>query len=204
MEQISDELSFSRPQLLSTGIHSQVVLFNYKQSRSRTAEVAACVLKFYRPDARFAYENELSVYRRLLGTKTELIYPKPFGYSEWSSAKYVKAIGRGIKRIVEGDASVYVLMLEYMENATPLSSVNVSSSIAESAISSLCRLHNIRIVHGDISTSNALVLAEHEPARVAWIDFSSASTLALQKDLALETDKAIEYFGAIGVSILHA
>jgi hypothetical protein len=37
-------------------------------------------------------------------------------------------------------------------------------------------------------------LEEYEPARVVWIDFSSASTEASEKDLALEKEKVIEYF----------
>jgi hypothetical protein len=205
MELINNQFLFSRPHLLSSGAHSQVVRFNCKPSHSRkvlpqrpAGESERCVLKFHTSANRLPYENELVIYRRLLETDAGLIYPRPIGYAEWSSQKYEKTIGRTIQSITGGeDASIFVLMLEFIEQSKPLSSVTVSIDIARAAISSLTKLHNIQIVHGDISTSNALVLEERAPARVMWIDFSSASIGASDSDLGLERRKAIDYFGAM-------
>jgi serine/threonine protein kinase len=201
MEPIDDRFVFSRPQLLSTGLHSQAVRFNFKPVRSRktSAELPVCVLKFYSPDAQISYESELSVYQHVqVAASAELLCPKPIGYAEWSSAKYAKAIGRGIQRIVDGgDAPVFVLMLEYVEGSTTLSSVNVTPSVAKAAVSSLCKLHRLRVLHGDVSTNNALLMEEHDPARVVWVDFSAASMQAQERELALETKKAVEYFASL-------
>jgi tRNA A-37 threonylcarbamoyl transferase component Bud32 len=201
MEPINNQYVFSSPQLLSNGLHSQVLRFNFKLSGSRKASggpAQECVLKFYASWARIAYEKEVSAYLRLRNTNSDLLYPKAMGCAEWSASKYKKAIGRVPQRITGGgEPRVYVLMLEYISNSTPLSAITMSPSVAKAAIASLCRLHDIRICHGDISTSNALLLEEHEPSRVMWIDFSSSSTLAERKAMALEREKAVEYFGSM-------
>jgi RIO-like serine/threonine protein kinase len=155
-------------------------------------------LKFYTPANRVRYENELAAFQILLLSSLDLVFPKPVAYAEWSTIKYGKTIGRNVPSITKpGDESIFVLMIDYIENSTPLSSSNVSHEVAKAAIVSLHKLHAIRILHGDISSSNSLLLDEHEPCTVMWVDFSSASINASDKTLALEMKRAINYFGAM-------
>lgn len=194
MEVIDDRVLFSRPRLLSTGIHGQVIRCEYRVSRKTTSKNANCVLKFFPPRFKTCFDRERAIYQQLLDSNTSLQYVKPLGFAEWPSAKYLKTIGRGITAIENGTSStVHVLMLEY-EESSPLSSVPISLALAKSSIACLNMLHQLGIVHGDISTDNILVVERNGLTDVVWIDFSGSWSDASPNQIALEARRAAEYF----------
>jgi hypothetical protein len=201
MEDIKEKTIFSRPRLLSATPGSQVVRCNYKipTARKRPDEVYECVLKIFPSSFRISYEKELSTYRRLIESDVGISYPDPLGCGEWPSAKYIKTIGQRITSILKDskDSTVFVLMLGYVD-ATPLSSIAVSTDVALAALSSLAKLHALGIVHGDLSTSNIFVDEEQEDnsVNIVWMDFSSSWTEASPNQLSWEMDRALEYFAA--------
>jgi tRNA A-37 threonylcarbamoyl transferase component Bud32 len=95
----------------------------------------------------------------------------------------------------ESAETIFVLMLNYVQDSTTLSSVTISATVAKTVLLALEILHEGGIVHGDISTSNVLVLEGNDCVDVMWIDFSSSWTDASPKQVAWESEKAAEYFG---------
>lgn len=195
MEVIDDRVLFSRPRLLSTGIHGQVVHSEYRVSQ--ISRPKNCVLKFFPARFKACFDREKVIYQQLLDSNTAVQYVKPLGIAEWPSAKYLKTIGRRITPIKNGTSStVYVLMLEY-EKSSSLSSVPMSLPLAKSSIACLNMLHQLGIIHGDISTDNVLVVERDGLMDVLWIDFSCSWGDASPGQIALEARRAAEYFALL-------
>lgn len=199
MNLIDDRTAFSRPRILSSSPHRQVVRFDSRVSRDgKKAGAIDCVLKFFTSKVRIAYDKEVAAYSRLTESNTTLRFPQPLGFGEWSSAKYAKVLGKGRQTLLEDDpdSTIFVLMLEYIGNSHPLSVIMpIAPEITILALSSLADLHAIGIVHGDISTTNILVIEKKgQDINVAWVDFSSSWTNASSKQIEWELDRAAEYF----------
>lgn len=201
MQRIDDRTVFSRPQLLSHGPHAQVFRYQAKvpQAGKRTHPID-CILKFFPLSSKIPYDKEITVYNHLLRSKTPARFPKPLGYDEWPPTKYSKLVGKRTEPLLknEPDSKIFVLMLEYIADSMPLSKVeNVSLAIVQEALSSLSSLHALRILHGDISSSNVLVVEHEHEVQTIWVDFSSSWTGASSKQKAWEMDKAAEHFGQL-------
>ncbi|KAF8510826.1 hypothetical protein BU17DRAFT_13434, partial [Hysterangium stoloniferum] len=65
------------------------------------------------------------------------------------------------------------LLLEYIEDAVPLSAENYTPHMAPAVIEALDRIHSVGIIHKDIRTLNILVRPD---GKTIWIDFESAHT----------------------------
>jgi serine/threonine protein kinase len=147
---------------------------------------------------RFSYDKEIGVYQRLK-EKGIAARPKFRGCDEWSREKYAKIVGKGAKLMSlddELEPSIFVVMLDYIQNSRPLSeSIPVPLDIAKLALLHLAELHEIGIVHGDISHGNILLIESQEvPLEVVWIDFASSWTDASFEQITWECDRAAEYF----------
>jgi len=198
MEPISDHIKYLRPHLLHDSPRSQVVRCAFRDSRGGGSETQRCVLKFFPAELRSAFEREVAIYRLLSESKDDrLRYARPFGFGEWTNAKYQQVIGRKITPLETTSTNrVYALMLEYLEATVPTS--NISPELARSVLSSLESLHKLGIVHGDISASNVLLLPDVAASESAvWIDFSYSWTDASNKQRLLERDRAIKYFAGL-------
>ena len=197
MDPIDDRFLFSHPEVLSSSRNSQVILLKSRLPRGQPFD---SIVKCFPSRARVEYEKEISVYTVLTENDVSFKYAKPIGYGQWSSQKYVKILGKKHSSLLDegSDDIISVLMLEFLEEAVPLSdSTNIIAQepdsglfIATSALSSLAKLHSLGIVHGDISTSNVL-LCESDSL---WIDFSSSWINAPSNQIAWEWDRAVEYF----------
>jgi RIO-like serine/threonine protein kinase len=194
MERIHERAVFSRPKLLSLGQHSQVIRVNYKLPWDKGSP-DDCVLKIFLPRSRVAFEKEKEVYCFLETTPIRFEYARPIGYGEWTPAKYLKTIGKGIAPLpsATSQASIRVLLLRYVDG-TLLHNIASSSVIAASALSNLAGLHERGIVHGDISSDNILVSEEDDALKVFWLDFSSSWANASLKQVTWEMEKAAEFF----------
>src|SRR3979490_2284189 len=111
MNRINDKAVFSRPRLIRHGPQSQIVRINYKLPWRKTDSID-CILKLYPQRSSVAYDKEVGIYHLLYATATPFQYAKPLGYAEWTPAKYVKTIGKGIQSILDpNDSTVLVLLL---------------------------------------------------------------------------------------------
>src|SRR5277367_5803257 len=150
MERIDPRLLFSRPRLLQTGPSRQVIRFDARPSRAAKSASFDCVLKFFTSTTRFSYDKEVAVYQRLKESGA-VTRPKFRGYDEWSREKYVKIVGKGTELLSlddEPESSIFVIMLEYIQNSRPLSeNTPVPLDIAKLALSGLAELHELGIVH---------------------------------------------------------
>ena len=192
---------FSRPQLLSTGLNTQIVKFHVKRParRGSSSRAEECVLKFFRSAHRLEYQREIAAYEFLLNASAELDFLKPFGYAEWPITTYRRAIGRNIQTFLDPrDSTILVLMLEYIRDASPLSSMAaITPNIAALSLDSLMRLHDIGVGHGDISTSNILLIDKNDGQLAIWIDFAASTLENSAEHLELEYRNSVEYFARL-------
>jgi serine/threonine protein kinase len=198
MKPIDEKATFTRPRFLSNGFHSQVILCNARLSGRPAEKPVTCVLKFFPSHFQLCFEKEVQAYRTLLESDTTLKYPKPYGFAEWSTAKYIKTIGRTIEPLVGADTeeNVFVLILQYVEvGDAPPSSLSLELAVA--AMDSLNLLHKEKIVHGDISTHNILAVENETTTNITWLDFSCSWTNASAEQIRWEWNKAAEYFAKL-------
>jgi serine/threonine protein kinase len=199
MNPIDDKATFTRPRFVSSGFHSQVILCNTRLSGRSADKPITCVLKCFPGRFQLFFENEIQAYKRLLQSKTSLKYPKPLGFAEWPTAKYIKTIGRTIEPLVDVDteSSIFVLVLQYVETLD-VSSGSITIEVAVAAMESLNMLHNEGIVHGDISILNILTFENDAgETEVMWIDFSCSWIDASAKQIELEWRRGTEYFAKL-------
>ena len=196
MDPIEDRITFSRPQLLSMSPHCQVIRVDCRSPGTPKPSSVERVLKFFPSTSRVAYEKEVAIYRRLVRSRVPVNFPSLIGCGDWPFGKYVKVLGKRVQKFSgKDDSTLSVIMLDYIRNATTLSEMpTITTSIAAAALKALSRLHGYRIVHGDISTSNVLVLTEADPPAVMWIDFAASWSEASVAQTVWEMERAAVYF----------
>lgn len=91
------------------------------------------------------------------------------------------------------DKVIYVLMLGFVDGLQ-LEHVESSKKLALAIMASLCRIHNLGVVHGDISKSNVLILGEAHNPQALWLDFASSWTNASEPQQKWERENALQYF----------
>jgi|SRR5271156_3363013 len=198
MNILDDRAVFTRPRVLSTTPHSQVVRFAVQipDSAENSTEPFECVLKFFTNYSEISYKKELAAYAALSEHGIS-DFPTVVGHAEWSTEKYRKTLGKRKKALVDGnyESVIFVIMLEYVHGSLPLSSIaNISPEIARATLASLSNLHAAGIVHGDISQDNILVTeSKTKTVKLTWIDFSCSWTNASQKQIQWETEIAATY-----------
>ncbi|KAJ3552277.1 hypothetical protein NM688_g4230 [Phlebia brevispora] len=70
------------------------------------------------------------------------------------------------------------IILEYIEDAEPLSLANVSTKIAATTLRALCDVHACYVKHNDVERRNILVLKDQ---RVILVDFDAAQCVSLRR-----------------------
>ena len=196
MDPIDDRITFSHPELLSISPHCQVIRVDCRSPGTPKSSAVERVLKFFPSTSRVPYEKEVAIYRKLVRNQVPVNFPSLIGCGDWPFGKYAKVVGKRLQKFAaRDDSTISVIMLESIRNATTLSEMLVvTTSVAAAALKALSRLHEYRIVHGDISTGNVLVLTESDPTAVMWIDFAASWSEASGAQTVWEMERAAEYF----------
>jgi len=199
--QVSDNpFTFLRPKLLSHKGRHQVVLSVAQDAES--GEETPCVVKFFSPNARHAFQRELSVYSY---EGTEDARPQKLWSGAWPSSEYLEFLRNLPSVLRKSDGQVYALVLTYVESIdslAPSQPTELQKHAVKAALLSLRRLHSVGIVHGDISVENLLLQQNGHNLEATWIDFSSSSVQASMAMIEQEWEQAITYFSQL-VCLAH-
>lgn len=189
---------FSNPKVVSQKVQSQVVLCDAFDVHRGT--YMFCVLKFFPPKAKSAYERELAVYSAVArSAELQESVPLKLWSGIWTASKYREFIGKNLTKalIRKSDRQISVIALPYINNTDSFSNVSngLRLFLAKAALYSLRRLHANRITHGDVSACNLLIQRENRCGYTPyWIDFSSSTVGASIASITHEWQKAVEYF----------
>ena len=82
-----------------------------------------------------------------------------------------------------GDEVWYGIAMEYFEDFRELQFEKIDLATAEAVARALNRIHEARIMHGDMQERNILLVQEGGIVRAVWIDFSCAWINAYGKTL---------------------
>ncbi|KAF8512300.1 hypothetical protein BU17DRAFT_96421 [Hysterangium stoloniferum] len=141
------------------------------------------ILKLYQVRARYrdtrldGFALELVAYSNLThhGFCDEGLVPHCYGWYDFASELQDGAAVQ-VRRhpsMWEDELPPRALLLEYIEDAVPISAENYTPQMAPAVIEALDRIHSIGIIHKDIRTLNILVRPD---GKTIWIDFESAHT----------------------------
>ena len=168
-----DPFTFQRPKLLSHKAGHQVAL-----SLARNDEAGGgptpCILKFFSPKCRTAFERELSIYSC---EEIEESRPQKLWSGTWASSKYSEFIGNLPSILRKSDSLVYILVLSYVEGFEafiPSQPIELQKHAVKAALLSLQKFHSAGIIHGDVSVDNLLLQNNGDRLEAIWIDFSSS------------------------------
>lgn len=189
---------FSNPKLVSQKFESQIIFCDTFEVQEK--KEFPCILKFFPPRAKYAYERELAVYSIVASSEElqESVLLKLWS-GNWSRLQYRKFLGTNLPRMVlqKSDRHLSVLALPYIQNTDVISNGpdDLRLFLIKTALHSLRRLHTNRIAHGDVSVNNLLIQREEcSGYSIYWIDFSSSTVQASIESITHEWDKAVQYF----------
>ncbi|KIP05260.1 hypothetical protein PHLGIDRAFT_162018 [Phlebiopsis gigantea 11061_1 CR5-6] len=132
------------------------------------------------PLKRFRREKE--AYEHLLhsGACEKGLVPQCFGWLELTEEDrdtllMLPDVPEEWRHIHRDDGLPKALLLEFFDDAEPLTIDNITLKIADSAVRALYHIHASYVLHNDIHGRNVLVLPGQ---RVVWIDFDSAAVVS--------------------------
>jgi hypothetical protein len=160
---LPDDMKFEHLTFMSKGTHALV--FRAKELGLEDSQYYC--IKLFKKGWVTPFNLELTAYERLLHDRDIQKYiPHVYGYglrtlSEW-----------GFDRSPD-DKDVYSgIVLEWIENAEPLSRENVTTQNAGLLLAGMSKIHQSGVLHYDTFLRNTLVVPEAR--RAVWIDFSCA------------------------------
>ena len=113
------------------------------------------------------FRAERDAYAHLVhsGACDKGVVPRCYGWIRFSKQR--------IQRLGIFGSHAYATVLEYMKDAEPISSRNITIDIADKALRGLYAIHTAFVVHNDVidAPRNILVLPGD---RVVWVDFDMA------------------------------
>jgi serine/threonine protein kinase len=185
---MSERLPFpvSQPKLLTSKPRSQVFQCDYTDESGNSN--TPCIVKIFSSRARIAYEKELAVYLAV-DCQSPHVTPSKIWSGSWSASHYLVFLAGKLPSMLRGrENQVDVIMLTYLQNATPLSRIDTSNRLeaVKSALRALLQLHEIGIVHGDPSAGNVLIRGIGPRVSAVWIDFSSSIMNPSKADISFE------------------
>ena len=187
-----DPFTFQRPKLLSHKAGHQVVLSVAQNGQD--GNTTPCVLKFFSPKCRAAFERELSVYNY---EEIEEARPQKLWSGTWPSSKYTEFLSNLPSILRQSDSRVYTLVLGYVEGIeafVPSQPIELQKHAVKAALLSLRKFHSAGIVHGDVSVGNLLLQRSGDKLEAIWIDFSSSIVKASTAMAEYEWEQAVAYF----------
>ncbi|KZS97052.1 hypothetical protein SISNIDRAFT_481995 [Sistotremastrum niveocremeum HHB9708] len=124
----------------------------------------------------YQFEQEVVAYSRL--DKTGLCeagyVPRYYGWYEfppsWRSDPALAHISNHprLSELPHSDTPPRALVIEYLDNASPISPWNITTEVAHEALRRLTEIHSIGLLHRDAFPRNLMVREDGEPV---WIDF---------------------------------
>ena len=187
-----DPFTYQRPKLLSHRAGHQVVLS--VAQNPEVGDATPCVLKFFSPKCRDAFERELSIYDY---REIEEARPQKLWSGIWPSSKYSEFLSKLPSISRQSGSRVHTLVLSYVEGIeafVPSQPMEFQKYAAKAALLSLRKFHSAGIVHGDVSVDNLLLQKSEDKLEAIWIDFSSSIVKASKAMVEHEWEQAVTYF----------
>lgn len=192
--------NFSRPTLLSHKPRCQVFSCQYSVAGSNS--ISPCVLKIFTTRDNAAYQKELAVYTLASKAKSSTkALATQLAAGAWDITRYQTFLGGKFPSALRRhETGVNVIVLSYIDSFEAFSraeSSEVRLKGVKAALRSLRALHEIGILHGDISAENTLVQRHGDVYTAVWIDFSSSIVKSSPERVASEWRNAIDYFSEL-------
>jgi len=188
-----DPFTFRRPKLFSHKAGRQVAV-SLARNDEAEGDPTPCILKFFSPKCRTAFERELSIYNC---EEIEESRPQKLWSGTWASSKYSEFIGNLPSILRKSDSLVYILVLSYVEGFEafiPSQPIELQKHAVKAALLSLQKFHSAGIIHGDVSVDNLLLQNNGDRLEAIWIDFSSSIVNASAAMTRHEWEQAVTYF----------
>lgn len=183
-----------QPRLLTSKSRSQVFQCQYTDESGNSD--TPCVVKVFTARAKVAYEKEAAVYSAIDSHSLHVV-PTRLWSGLWTTDQYTSFLAGKLPSIVRRqETQVSVIVLTYINNASPLSTLGTSIRIqaVKVALRALRLLHESNIVHGDPSADNVLIRQRDNSVSAIWIDFSASAINSSKEDRSFEWQKATEYY----------
>ncbi|KZS97051.1 hypothetical protein SISNIDRAFT_463008 [Sistotremastrum niveocremeum HHB9708] len=127
----------------------------------------------------YQFDQEAIAYARLAkaGLCEAGYVPRYYGWYEfppsWRSDPALAHISNHprLSELPHSETPPRALLIEYLENASPISPWNITSEIAHEALRRLTEIHSIGLLHCDGFPRNLIVARDGKPV---WIDFGSS------------------------------
>jgi len=151
-------------------------------------------LKIFGTDWMTPFNLECTAYAYLIqsqvDTAKEGVIPKVYGWSRRTLYDW----GVNERRSSDREDTYYGIAMEWIEGACHLSENNATIELAANLVIGLAKIHEAKVLHGDLFSRNMLVVPDTE--RAVWIDFSCARirerAVIYEQEFASATKIAIE------------
>ena len=165
---IPQATKYEGAEMIGRGAHSEV----YKVRVNLEGQIRDVVLKIFSTQWKEEFEAEVNAYERLLHGNIYGVVAEALGCDRgWDNPKLLDVLKCGIPPWSNLRTPVSALMLEYIEDAVPVSSVNVDYEICKEAMRGINLIHSVRVLHHDVGEENILLTPS---GRIVWIDFSNS------------------------------
>jgi RIO-like serine/threonine protein kinase len=129
------------------------------------------------------------------------VLPTQLAAGAWDITRYQAFLGGKFPSTLRRhETGVNVIVLSYIDSFDAFSHTESSEARlkgVKAALRSLRALHEIGILHGDISAENTLVQRRGDVYAATWIDFSSSIVKPSPARVASEWRDAIDYFSIL-------
>jgi Lipopolysaccharide kinase (Kdo/WaaP) family len=136
-------------------------------------------LKLFSEEWKEAYDREVATYALMVHRKVRRCIPHIY----WKGAKSLSEWNGEDGDEQGGDEVWYGIGMEYLKDFREVQFERIDLATAEAVARALNRIHEARIMHGDMQERNILLVREGGIVRAVWIDFSCAWINAYGKTL---------------------
>lgn len=158
-------------------------------------------LKLFSKEWKEAFDREVAAYALMIHRKVRRCIPTVY----WKGALPLSVWnGKDASEIV-ADEVYFGIVMEYFEDFREVEFDRIDLKTAEAVANALNRIHEARIMHGDMEERNILLVRESKIVRAVWIDFSCAWINAYAETLDREWESLmVEYeLKAVSIRITH-
>jgi hypothetical protein len=159
-------------------------------------------LKLFSEEWKNAYEREVDSYSLMIHRKVKRCIPEVYfkgalPLSIWNGNH--NRSQRSSATSDEDDEIWYGIVMEYFDDFRELDFEKIDADTALAVAKALTRIHQARIMHGDLQEQNILLVRRAGDVRVVWIDFSCAWINAYGRALDDEWDSLLGELAYKGV-----
>jgi len=204
-EGVEELFQFYDPKLISHQSKQQVILCTY-DSNPATGNPSQCILKFFSPKRRAAWKNEEAAYSVVRDADLEIVpLPRLLWSGIWTETYYNQLIRVKLPSVLgRNETSVHVIMLSYIDETQTITrqpTIAQQKLAVKAAMLALRCLHTLKIIQGNVSEENVLLVKKDATYLAYWIDLSSCTIGASERALSREWREAIEYFSQLVLTI---